>query len=50
MRTGDEIGERELPDAGPDEEREVMVRGVLVVAQEMLGDERPYANREMRQG
>ena len=43
MRAGDEVGGRELADAGPDKEREIVVRGVLVEAQEVLGDERTCA-------
>ena len=50
MRAGDEVGERELTDARPDEERQVMVRGVLVEAQEVLGDERAHGDGKMRQG
>ena len=48
MRTGDKLCEGELTDTGPHEEREVMVRGVLVVAQEMLGHERTHGDGEMR--
>ena len=50
MRARDKIDERELADAGPHEQREIMIRGVLIIAEEMLGDERTHGHGEMREG
>ena len=48
MRAVDEVRERELPETGPDHQRQIMVGGVLVEAQEVLGDERTHRDAEMR--
>ena len=45
----DEVRRRQLAEAGPDEQRKVMVGGVLVEAQEVLGDERAHGDAEMRE-
>ena len=49
MCAGDEVSGRELTDAGPDEQRQVMVRAVLLMAEEMLRDERTHLDGEMRE-
>ncbi|NBV48883.1 MAG: hypothetical protein EBR95_07595, partial [Verrucomicrobia bacterium] len=49
VRAGDEVGGRELTDAGPDEQRQVMIRAILLVAEEMLGNERTHLDGEVRE-
>ena len=43
-----QFGERQLADSRPDEQREVMVGRVLVVTQQVLGDERAHGRGEVR--
>lgn len=49
VRAIDEVRGRELTEAGPDEQRKVMVGGVLIEAQQVLGDERADGHAEMRE-
>ena len=43
-----QFGERQLADPRPDKQREIMVSRVLVVAQQVLGDERAQGRGEVR--